>query len=139
MEDRLQRLAAENRHYRQTQESIDVLRGEKMSKDRQLALMDTLRTRLATLEVDLTTLRGEKAQWKRFLEEKDESGMDSPYALSKALARQRLEHTILRGQLDEEVERRNRREEHVARLEEQVAKRFVVPPAFIFQSVDKTH
>ncbi|KAJ3056250.1 coiled-coil domain-containing protein mad1 [Rhizophlyctis rosea] len=120
MEDRVQKLTEENRYYRQTQESIDVLREQKASQDRQLALMDTLRTRLATLEVEVTTLRGEKAQWKRFLEDKDESGMDSPYALSKALARQRLDFRIIRGHLDEEIEKRNRREENLARVEEQL-------------------
>ncbi|KAJ3042793.1 coiled-coil domain-containing protein mad1 [Rhizophlyctis rosea] len=120
LDEKVKRLTQENQYYYTKQLDFEKLQEEKMAADRQLSHMNQLRSRLGAMEIELLTLRAEKDRWAKFLEERDDSGLESPYALSKTLAKQRLENSVLKDRIGEEVTRRNAREGHVARLESEL-------------------
>ncbi|KAJ3296724.1 coiled-coil domain-containing protein mad1 [Borealophlyctis nickersoniae] len=120
LEGKFQQATQENIYFRSVQENVEKLREENRAAERQLSVMSQLRQRLAGLEVEVATLRAEKVKWVKFLEERDDTGIDSPYALSKKLAQHRLEVATLRDKLGEEMSKKSGREARISRLEQEV-------------------
>lgn len=120
LEGRVQQLAKENDYYRGIQENVEILREERLSAERQLSSLPHLRSQVAQLEIEVGTLRAEKLKWVKFLEDSDETGIDSPYALSKLLAKQRFEIASMKDRLGEEMSGKASRDAYIARLEQEV-------------------
>ncbi|KND00966.1 uncharacterized protein SPPG_04065 [Spizellomyces punctatus DAOM BR117] len=120
LEGRLQELTQQNRYLRDMQENTERLKDEKQALQEQLSRMHRLRGRVDELEVEISQLRSEKARWTKFLDEKDETGIDSPYALSRALAQQRFELAVIKERLGEEEAKRTGRENYILRLENEL-------------------
>jgi hypothetical protein len=79
-----------------------------------------LRQKLASLEIELATLRAEKKRWSGYLERQDDTGIDSPYALSKALAGERFNVVILKDRLGSESAKVKGLEAHMLRINQEV-------------------
>ncbi|KAJ1554365.1 coiled-coil domain-containing protein mad1 [Cladochytrium tenue] len=113
-------LTREARALRARRDNVDRLREEKISLEGQLSAMSDLRRRLAAAEIEAATLRAEKSRWTNFLEGHDETGMESPYALSKALASERIDAALLKDKAGLEAAKSKALETQVLRLGEEL-------------------
>ncbi|KAJ3116354.1 hypothetical protein HDU96_009817 [Phlyctochytrium bullatum] len=83
-------------YLRQSRENVERLKEEKASLEKQLADYTKLREKAGSLETEVSRLNAEKKKWTEFLEKEDPTGFDSPYALSKSLAKERFELALLK-------------------------------------------
>jgi FtsZ-binding cell division protein ZapB len=113
-------LLKEVKYLRSTRENVEKLKEEKAAVDNQLQSMQDLREKLASAEIEVVKLRAEKKRWTGFLEHQDETGIDSPYELSKTLATERLELALLKEKSGLESAKQKGLEEHIRQLEIQV-------------------
>ncbi|TPX39288.1 hypothetical protein SeLEV6574_g07322 [Synchytrium endobioticum] len=112
-------LQDDNASFRIHRENIERLHEENARLEAQLALMNDLRKRCAELEVEVAKLQGEKLRWTTFLEKQDNTGMDSPYALSKELAKNRMEIVILKDRIGEHGAKMKAKDQYISQLEHQ--------------------
>ncbi|KAJ3410220.1 Mitotic spindle assembly checkpoint protein MAD1 [Chytridiales sp. JEL 0842] len=114
-------LQKEVNYLRATKENVQKIKEEKFSLEQQVASIPALRQKLATAEVEVSKLMAEKKRWTGFLQGGDETGVDSPYALAKALAAERLQIASLKEKLGAEAAKQKGLEEHNNQLESQLA------------------
>ncbi|KAJ3332347.1 coiled-coil domain-containing protein mad1 [Blyttiomyces sp. JEL0837] len=113
-------LQKEARYLRDMRMSVDRLNEEKLTLTNQLRAMDGLRQSLAAAQMEIAMLLAEKKRWTSFLEQNDDVGIESPYALTKALASERLEIALLKEQFGADAAKVKGLEAHVAQLEERL-------------------
>ncbi|KAI8918657.1 mitotic checkpoint protein-domain-containing protein [Powellomyces hirtus] len=120
LETKMQELAQQNRYLRNMQENTEKLKDEKEHLVQQLSRMSQIQNRADALVVELNALKAERQRWTEFLTEHDDIGVDSPYALAKTLAQQRLELAILKEKYGQEEANRKGRAAHLERLEREL-------------------
>jgi mitotic spindle assembly checkpoint protein MAD1 len=104
-ERKIRILENENRRLEDRVARLGILEEEKVSLQSKLDMFEDTRGRLLSMESELIQLRREKASWRSFLKDGD---YDSPGSLSRALAMQRQEYTLLadkNGELVAELRR----------------------------------
>ncbi|TPX55989.1 hypothetical protein PhCBS80983_g04878 [Powellomyces hirtus] len=120
LETKMQELAQQNRYLRNMQENTEKLKDEKEHLVQQLSRMSQIQNRADALVVEINALKAERQRWTEFLTEHDDIGADSPYALAKTLAQQRLELAILKEKYGQEEANRKGRAAHLERLEREL-------------------
>ena len=104
-ERKIRMIESENRRLEERVTRLGILEEEKISLQSKLEIFENTRDRLLSTESELAQLRKEKASWLSFLKDGD---YDSPSSLSRALAMQRQECTLLadkNGELAAELSR----------------------------------
>lgn len=92
LEQEVKRLRKENDHFRTQFQNIEILREEKQSLENKLSLMESLRKKLAELEVSNTLLMKEKASWASYFSDGTNKSLlprdapASPMAVSRLVA-----------------------------------------------------
>ncbi|KAJ3077964.1 coiled-coil domain-containing protein mad1, partial [Quaeritorhiza haematococci] len=122
LESQNDQLTKSLRYYKSLYENIERLKEENLSLQKKLSLHDSLRNHAAQLESQLTSLLKEKARWTSFLDPRDETGIDSPYKLSKALAEKRFELAALREKSGSDAAKIRGMEARIGWLEEELEK-----------------
>ncbi|KAI8843000.1 mitotic checkpoint protein-domain-containing protein [Chytridium lagenaria] len=102
IEQKNHELCREISYLRSTKDNAERLKEEKASLLHQLEDLSKLREKLGETEMEVASLRAEKKKWSAFLELDDCIGFESPYALSKSLAKERLEFAMLKEKFGQE-------------------------------------
>ncbi|KAJ3107466.1 Mitotic spindle assembly checkpoint protein MAD1 [Phlyctochytrium planicorne] len=108
-------------YLRLTKENAERLKEEKLSLVNQLQNTNHLREKLAEAELELSRLLAEKKRWSEFLQKDDCAGYDSPYALSKSLARERLDLAVAMERLGGEAATQKGMRVYIAQLEKDLS------------------
>ncbi|TPX35521.1 hypothetical protein SmJEL517_g02138 [Synchytrium microbalum] len=119
LESSNKQLQAENTYLKSHYENTEKLHEKTRALESQLAMMSDLRKRCAELDTELSKLKGEKLRWSSFLDKEDNTGMDSPFALSKELAKNRLDLIISKDRIGKHDAEIRAKDEYIAQLEVQ--------------------
>ncbi|KAI9095806.1 mitotic checkpoint protein-domain-containing protein [Phlyctochytrium arcticum] len=119
-ESRIIELNDQIRYLRGMQENTERLKEEKLALSQRLSRMSQVQERADALDLEVAHLKAEKARWAKFLEDHDDTGIDSPYALSRMLAELRLENVRLREKLGQGDSERLGFKLTITRLEKEV-------------------
>ncbi|KAB8237365.1 coiled-coil domain-containing protein MAD1 [Aspergillus alliaceus] len=88
--------SAELRHLRKVQKNVEVVEEQKKSLENQLQLMKDLESELGTVQIQKQMLEDERTSWTSLLQVNDEqTEIDSPEAVVKALLQERIEKATL--------------------------------------------
>ena len=92
----------ELRHLRQVHKAVGIVEEEKRVLENKLSIMDDLRRELGESQYQRQLLEDERKSWTIYLQESSSNGppeFDSPEAIARALAEERLEKATLAEQL----------------------------------------
>ncbi|KAJ3214973.1 coiled-coil domain-containing protein mad1 [Dinochytrium kinnereticum] len=116
-----QELSKEIAYLRLTKENVERLKEEKASLMNQIENVSMLRGKLGEAEAELSLLRAEKKNWSGFLEKEDCVGFESPYALSKSLAKERFELAVLKEKSGNEAANQKGMKAYIEQMENELS------------------
>ncbi|KAI8818311.1 spindle assembly checkpoint component Mad1 [Fimicolochytrium jonesii] len=117
LEAKLHEAAQQIRYLRGMQENNERLKDEKQHLETQITRLMQYQAKVNTLELEIKRYQDEKAQWTAYLSERDDVGIDSPYALAKTLAQVRLELAELKERSGTDDAHHMGHKSHIQRLE----------------------
>ncbi|KAI9098249.1 hypothetical protein DFS34DRAFT_659086, partial [Phlyctochytrium arcticum] len=85
-DSRISELNDQIRYLRSMQENTERLEEENLALSQRITRMLQNQDRSGELALEVAHLKAEKARWTKFLEKQDDTGIDSPYTLSRKLA-----------------------------------------------------
>ena len=86
---------AELRHLRQVHKAVEIVEEEKRTLENKVRSIDELRRELGEAQLQRQMLEDERKSWASYLEGESAVEFDSPQAVARALARERLERASL--------------------------------------------
>lgn len=122
LEARNARLLRENSVLKARDVDIDLLKEDKKTLEAKLKPVQQMRMDLVNAEMEVQSLLREKEEWALFLAEGNDSEatVTDPKSLSKALAKERIENTILKDRVGEIKMQLSKRDGLIEDLEERI-------------------
>lgn len=118
--------AAELKHFRKVQKSVEVVEEEKMALENRLRIMEDLRRELSEEQLKRQILEDEKSAWTSYLEgqarSEGELQFDTPEDLAKAFVKERLENASMVDRVGAVQAELTARDETIKSLENEKAK-----------------
>lgn len=118
--------AAELKHFRKVQKSVEVVEEEKMALENRLRIMEDLRRELSEEQLKRQILEDEKSAWTSYLEgqarSEGELQFHTPEDLAKAFVKERLENASMVDRVGAVQAELTARDETIKSLENEKAK-----------------